>query len=182
MSNKKTSKNIVLTIMGVLILAEIGIAVYACICNAAPVYQLVNIVALVGVALYSFWLYKKPHGNMLKYAMLLSAFSIVFSKVLAMHLWGDTIIEGLLPITTACLLCYVAGRLNRINQSKFLLPIILAVLLVCCIIDWVSISVEPEYATIRYLQAPHQFITVLTLCCAYFTRYKEHKEAGLQDA
>jgi len=180
---KKTSKNILLVIMGVLILAEIAITGYEAVTSRSSLYFFINLAALVGVALYGFWFYKKPHGNMLKYAMLLSALSIVVSTIWSVFQWDEPFIEIFLPIFASCLMFYVAGRLNRIDQNKYLLPIIAAILFSTCVIDWISFCVATRtIKLIRYLAVPNQFITLLTLMIAYFVRYKEHKEAGLADA
>jgi len=117
---------------------------------------------------------------MLKYAMILSALSIVVAEVESIYEWPDPFIEIFLPIFSACLLFYVAGRLNRIEQNKYLLAIVVIILLIGCIIDWISFSASPV-ATIVYFKIPCHFIVVLTLTIAYFVRYKEHKEAGISD-
>ncbi len=177
----KTSKNILLAIMGVLILAEIVLNVYCCITGRKIVYNLINLIALVVVAFYGFELYKKPHGNMLKIAMLVSALAIVVSVIESIYEWPDQFIEIFLPIFAACLLFYVAGRLNRIEQNKYLLPLVAIILLACCVMDWVSFISDPV-ATIVYFKVTNHFVITLTLMIAYFVRFKEHKEAGLMDA
>ena len=177
---KKTSKNILLIIMGVLFLVEIVNLVYDSITRELFAYNLLSLLEIIGVALYVFWLYKMPHGNMLKYAMLLSALSIVVHSVLAIYQHGDMPVEAFPPILAACLLFYVAGRLNRIDQNKYLLPIVALVLLVSCIIEWTQFSTDANILS-KCIKAPRHFISVLILMIAYFVRYKEHKEAGLVD-
>ena len=179
--DKRNQKNILFVIIGVLLLAEIANLVYDSITRTLFTYNLLSLIEIIGVALYVFWLYKIPHGNMLKYAMLLSALSIVVHSVSAIYQHGDMPVEVFPPILAACLLFYVAGRLNRIEQNKYLLPIIVIVLLVSCIIEWTHISTNTVNMVSKYLKVPRHFISVLTLMIAYFVRYKEHKEAGLID-
>jgi len=178
---KKTSKNILLTIMGVLILAEIVIHVYCCVSGRNVVYSIVSLFALVGVALYGFVLYKKPHGNVLKYSMLLCALAIVIDAIESVYAWSDPFVEVFLPVFAACLMFYVAGRLNRIGQNRYLLFVVAIMLFMHCVINWVSFA-DMQIPKIVYFAVPGQFITVLTLIIAYFVRFKEHKEAGIIDA
>ncbi len=182
MSEKKTSKNIWLHIMGLLILVELAVAVKACVFGWV-IDEILDMAVLIGIALYGFWLYKKPHGNMLKYVIILNALSIVLTSVLSIYEWGDLLVEVIFPILAACMMFYVAGRLNRIEQNRYLFILIAVCVIVGRFSELVSISADPDPASklLRYLEAPRQLITILTLCCAYFTRYQEHKEAGLAD-
>jgi len=73
--------------MGILILAEMVITSNAVALDALTYIPI--IVSLVFVALYGLWLYKQPHGNILKYAMLLFAASIILNAVVAAYNnWG----------------------------------------------------------------------------------------------
>ena len=118
---------------------------------------------------------------MLKYAMLLCALSIVVHSVWAIYQHGDTAIEAFPPVLAACLLFYVSGRLDRIEQNKYLFIIIALILLVSCIIEWTQFSGSGIEVVSKCLKAPRHLISVLILIIAYFIRYKEHKEAGLVD-
>ncbi len=177
MSQKKTSKNIVLAIMGILIIFTLAASILKAILTDTPAIWLNNITFL-GIAAYGFWLYKKPHGNMLKYTMLLFAFTVAYSSCRAVFLYGDGFADLFTGVLAAGAICYVAGRLNRIERNRILMPIIALVLLVDFLLDVIC---APEAPFLQHVSAARFFVTFLTLCCAYFTRYQEHKEAGLAD-
>ncbi len=175
MSEKKTSKNIWLHIMGVLILL-VTIS-RLCTIGENTLQGILMIASLVLTALYGFFLYKKPHGNMLKFAMLLFSFTGILSNCI--YLAYAPVAYDYAIILGYTVLFYVAGRLNRIEQNRFILPVLLVMLIIKSVI--LVNAFHPE-TFVGFLSNFCQPITLLTLCCAYFTRYQEHKEAGLQDA
>ncbi len=181
MTEKKISKNIWLHIMGVLILAEIVVTILSLMGGQDDTLICIGtIITLVFTALYGFFLYKKPHGNMLKYTMLLLAAFMVFNAALCLKNRYNSSLVHILRLFIPCIICYVAGRLNRIEQNKYLLTFATVATLVLDII--------PVILCIGNFNASWLFrifwdvIILITLMIAYFTRYKEHKEAGLQDA
>ncbi len=180
MSNKNTSKNVWLHIMGVLILSELTATVLSLIIGAGGVMSEIIIVPMVFAILYGFWLYKKPHGNMLKYTMLLLALAQILQHARLLILGNTEGYVAIIGLLCAGVIIYVAGRLNRIEQNKYLLIAVAIITFVCTILDIVpDIGKYSPILLFSYLYEP---IMVLALMIAYFTRYKEHKEAGLQDA
>ena len=174
MENKKTTTNILLIIMGILTLAEIILRL--CIIKTNTFSGIVLIISMLFVALYCFFLYKKPHGNTLKYAMLLFALSSIFSSISYLMKVPDY--NSAIIILADAGICYGAGRLNRIDQNRILFPIIAIVLLGCSI--W-SVTHYNTGGVIRAFSFFNGFIAFTALMIAYFIRYKEHKEAGLAD-
>jgi len=174
---KKTSKNVWLIIMGVLVLAAIVIRVF--ILQTRTVFAFLQLLSLVFTALYCFFLYKKPHGNMLKYAMLIFVLTNIIGGSLNL-LRGEQ--YQIAKVLASAALCYCAGRLNRIEQNKILLPIIGIVYLgLSMYTTRYFISTLPD-SWIQFLASFTNAINYLTLLIAYFVRFKEHKEAGLTDA
>jgi len=174
---KKTSKNILLIIMGVLILASIAITI--CSITWSPVLCGLALVVLVFVALYGFVLYKKPHGNMLKYAMLLFAAVYIISAIIIASQGDGIVAFSIIGTLAASAIFYGAGRLNRIEQNKFVFviaDIIFFVLELFTAITCPTGSFTGTFVLFNY------FIIFTTLIIAYFVRYKEHREAGLNDA
>jgi len=174
---KKTSKNnILLAIMGVLILTEIVIGF---ITLQNPFFDILGMIPLFFIALYGFWFYKKPHGNMLKYAMILLAISeIMTSLVCVKNGWNFE--RQTFKIFAAAALIYAAGRLNRIDQNKYILPLVFVVQFACDALAVIDFS--PLYSPIYFIAWFSGTISAAALLIAYFVRYKEHKEAGLSDA
>jgi len=178
---KKTSKNILLAIMGVLILLELFAAI-ASFSSLNFIASSCAIVALLFVALYGFWLYKKPHGNMLKYSMIILAASIIVNAAKCIQMNYNPLYIHITRLLSAAMITYIAGRLNRIEKNKYLFVIGVVALFV---VDFMGIipNIGSEYFTFFvFLRFVYDAVTLLTLMIAYFVRYKEHKEAGLMDA
>jgi len=65
--------------------------------------------------------YKQPHGNLLRYIILLYAANIILGLRAAVQ-YGNTGIITLLAIRIG-LLCYIAGRLVKVKQNLILMII-----------------------------------------------------------
>jgi len=177
MSNKKTGTNVALAIMGVLILILIALEIYSL--STPNLIFFCDLAALVCTALYGFFLYKKPHGNMLKYTMLIFAASnLVIAIQMLWYNVGSAYVHAI-SLVIAGMLCYVAGRLNRIEQNRFILLIALVLFVIRSVASLILFP-TPSFIT-NFTICGQPIIMFLTLCCAYFVRYKAHKEAGLAD-
>jgi len=175
----KTSKNILLVIMGILILVEL-VSSIATADSQNAISSICKVLSLAFVALYGFWLYKKPHGNMLKYAMLFFAATEIIRIVQNIQLGYGDIYMNVLQIYVIAIVVYVAGRLNRIEQNKYLLAI--AAVAQFAGVGLSAFSSVNSVTALRFFTRFSSGILIITLMIAYFTRYKEHKEAGLADA
>jgi len=184
---EKKKQNVLLIIMGALI--TISLIARLCVIKDYSISGIPMIVSLIFVALYGFWLYKKPHGNMLKYAMLLFAFASIISAVSVIIMDMDYISTSekikydiafkIVKILCASAICYGAGRLNRIKQNRILFPIIDLLFLVESVSMFFTYS--NDYSVLIMFSYFNFTIAFTTLMIAYFVRYKEHREAGLTD-
>jgi len=174
---KKRSKNILLTIMGMLIIF-MGIAV---ICTVSGYWlpAICVLAALIFCALYGFWLYKIPHGNILKYAMLLTAAANIITDAYLISTNCGSLSVHIVSLLSAAAVCYGAGRLNRIEQNKYIFVITDIIFLIIAVI-W-AFETPAEFSLLIFVKLFVYFIAFTTLFFAYFVRYKEHKEAGLSD-
>jgi len=179
MENRKRT-NIVLVVMGALILMEMITSIISVIEHGIiSAMSLSAIASLVFIAIYGFILYKKPHGNILKYAMLLLALAQVLNYADCLKMGYIEEYISIIGLISAGIVVYVSGRLNRIEQNKYLLMIALILELFNAIFSIVKYANFISVAfVITYL---FESIAILTLMIAYFVRYKEHKEAGLTD-
>lgn len=172
-------KNILLAMMGVLVIAEFVLRISRI--NSATITGVLMLLVMAFVVLYGFWLYKKPHGNLLKYTMLLFAFVTILISGYYLSISSASGVTRAMyfgKLITAGLVCYCAGRLNKIKQNKIIFPIIDVFLLAYGI--WgcvVSKNVTFTYA-FNFFET---FIIFTTIMIAYFVRYQEHHEAGLLD-
>jgi len=174
---EKKKQNVLLIFMGLLIMAELVITTSVVTLDALTYIPI--IVSLVFVAFYGFWLYKKPHGNILKYAMLLFAVSIILNAVVAAYNNWGAMYHQVLRLFASASICYCAGRLNRVEQNKMILPIAELLLIVYAVAG--ASSAVGNVSSLSILIFFSYPITLLTLMIAYFVRFKEHKEAGISD-
>jgi len=178
MENKKT-KNALLAIMGVMII--VGIIARLLKIQTKPISTSLYLLSLVFTALYGFCLYKKPHGNMLKYAMLIFLVTTIIQACNTIALKG-TMNHTIVRVIASVAVCYCAGRLNRIDQNKYIMPIIALLYfgestyrIVGDIMDQ-SVNLA---SSIRHFSYTFNYITLMI---AYFVRFEEHREAGIMDA
>lgn len=135
----------------------------------------INYVAIIYYALYGF---KIPHGNSLKYIILIFALSLVD----AVALESGARYTGLVPektlisatLTGVCILIvsYVAGRLDRFYKNILLCTIALILLIVR------ALSMT-HYPTIMFVDFADVIIWI-DIMCVYAIRYNQHREVGLQ--
>ena len=121
--------------------------------------------------------YKKPHGNLLKYLLLLFAICCLSSviTVSAEHNTIDTVFNGIRGIVVL-MTGYVAGRLNRFKQNVILMSIVGVLMLASSLICIVYCT-----EVLSFLSCFTFFLLWVDVMIAYIIRYKEHKEAGLVD-
>jgi len=137
----------------------------------------INLLLYVAIAWYAFVGYKKPHGNSLKLIMLVFVALMLVS--LARNVLKGRIEMSLLRVITMLIIVYIAGRLERIEQNKYLVTVVLALLLINPVYKSIT---ENEMILNAFIKRSTNIIMWVDLCAAYFIRYRKHKEAGLIDA
>ena len=80
------------------------------------------------VFFYGVYGYKKPHGNMVRYLLLLLAFYIAVSVLILTERWEIPWVILACSNFAAVLIGYIAGRLNKIKKN-IVIAIIVTVLL-----------------------------------------------------
>ncbi len=121
--------------------------------------------------------YKKPHGNLLKYLLLLFAICCLSGIVTeaAEHNVIDTvynIVRGIVVIMTS----YIAGRLDHYKQNIVLMSIIGVFMLGSSFVYTFNCT-----EVFSFLSCFTFFVLWVDMMAAYVIRFKEHKEAGLLD-
>lgn len=137
----------------------------------------VECVFYLAVAVYGIWGYRKPHGNLLRYLILLLSLVTVATVQLQLAYckvpWGVVICGN----AAAVFMGYMAGRLGKVKKNRYVVAIVTLLLLIrCC---W---PVEQQYAALSVfyvLDRSTNLFAWITAVLIYFFRYKEHKEAGL---
>ena len=132
------------------------------------------------VALYVFFGYKKPHGNMLKYTFIAFSFlTVVKFFVFKPASSGFTYsMEIACCVVAAMMITYMSGRLDKIKKNMVLM-LIIGLLIVAG--ELVRVLMGSMFSVIFFLNALSKPICWLALCFAYVARYEQHKAAGLED-
>ena len=163
--------DIVLTL--VVLVAEIMCALQ----GNYTVGSIVDIAVACLIIYYAVSGYKKPHGNLLKQIMLLFGLSLVFQMNLAIMYDNKTTVV-FVPVTMM-LIAYIAGRLDRLKENRILMVIVVLNLAHCSFSSIVKGGGNGGFAINHAVLFP--LVIWITLCGAYYTRYIQHKEAGLKD-
>ncbi len=123
--------------------------------------------------------YKKPHGNLLKYLLLLFAICCLGGVVSVMA--ERTVIDTAFNYTRGIVVlmaAYVAGRLNRFKQNVFLMSVIGVLMFGSSLALFLTNSDTNLFSMFTFFTF---FVLWVDVMIAYILRYKEHKEAGLTD-
>ena len=132
------------------------------------------------VLLYSFWGYRKPHGNMLRFAMFVFGLMIIFKLVLPGR--PDTSIVNFAANAcdgfAAALITFISGRLQKIDKNKKLMIFVGVLMIVGILLLTISNS---SFSITSFIRALSQPICWASLCLAYTARYELHREAGLAE-
>lgn len=133
--------------------------------------DIVNIILCLLIGYYAVYAYRRPHGNLLRFIILIYAASYLFPVYsnAKMGRPGGSVCQAII----IGLLCYIAGRLNKWKQNTFLMIIATAIILLRAIVGYVN-----DGATIGVIT---HLVVWIDICAAYFLRYKEHKSSGLMD-
>lgn len=130
---------------------------------------------------YSIIGYKKPHGNLLKYLFL--AFDCFVLATVAHILEYNTadmpthaVIRVLLYCVVAVIVPYMAGRLDRTKENRILGTIVFVCLFITAVLNIIF-----SQSSGNFLSSMNTTILGLAILTSYMIRYKQHKEAGLQD-
>ena len=127
---------------------------------------------------YGVYGYKIPHGNLVRYLMLILAAYNVFNVTVSIYRWYKlpwvVLVAGNLA---AMFIAYMAGRLNKFKKNIIVAVFVTVLLLVECF--WYVKIPGVEISVLYYLDRCLPIFMWLTIMSIYFFRYHEHTEAGL---
>ena len=175
---------------------KVGLFVFLALSVALFVYQVINLAAggkvpffvvmhvaallvlIVAILLYVFVLYKKPHGNLLRYLFFFFGLYLAFQGTVDFQ-EANLFVPGCVNLLAALIVTYVSGRLNKIEKNQPLLLLVGVLLL----IHWILYTfVCVDYFKIdRLFGSLGDMIYLGALGFSYVARYEEHKAAGLED-
>lgn len=166
------------------IFALIGLAV-SIVCfiwrldNAVPIRSFILVAVYYGFVFYYGILgYKKLHGNMIRYLLLILAVYVALSIVVLVYRWEITWIILAASNLAAVFIAYMAGRLNKVKKNIVVTVIVSLLLLVKSF--W-PLSVPGLTSDALFiLDRTMPLFMWITVVLIYFFRYKEHKRAGIE--
>lgn len=179
MDNKKNNlERLIITVV-----ALIGAAI-SVVCFIWRLNNLVSIRSFSLIAIYygfvfyyGIYGYKKPHGNMVRYLLLILAVYIAYSITIMVGRWDISWIIFTASNLAAVFIAYVAGRLNKYKKNAVWAVIITALLLVKSF--WPIETTGLNFYVIFVLDRTLPLFMWATVMFIYFFRYKEHKLAGV---
>ena len=174
--NKNTLHRLIVAIVALIGLAVSIFSFVLRLNNALPIRSFALAAVYYGfVFFYGIYGYKKPHGNMVRYLLLILAIYIAYSITIMVERWHISGIIFSASTIVAVLIGYMAGRLNKYTKNIVLVAVISVLLLIKCL--WpldASLNVYPLFELDRTMP----LFMWLTVMFIYFFRYKEHKLAG----
>ena len=139
------------------------------------------IVMLVITAIYALYGYKKPHGNHVRYLLLIYAVYMSSIVIANQSQTWFPVYASAVNIATVILSTYMAGRLDRYKQN-LVISIAIVVLQMVHIYPFMSSYIqENTLSFVTFFKSVGPVSVWLAIAASYIIRYKPHKEAGLAD-
>jgi len=177
MKKEKPNNIVVCIICGILTAFGIVASIISSINGSGGIRLFGDISYIVDSALifyYAFYGYQRPHGNLLKFIILIFAATRLIS-VFAMAQFGRTL-EAVNNAIIIGLLCYMAGRLHRVKQNMIIMIIVAILIVLGIVLVFINTMVPGTMGAFTSL------IIWIDICVAYVLRFREHHLAGLEDA
>ena len=147
--------------------------------NKHSVLAIIGIIVTCLTVYYMFVGYKKPHGNLLRYLLIIVTLDALFVFWYAFSKIEKTFdVYELFLLLEIVIVAYVAGRLNKYKENIALLSVAFVMAFVS---GCHSASVFNLTSAIEIIGTFDKATILLALIVSYIARYKEHKEAGLAD-
>ena len=121
--------------------------------------------------------YKKPHGNMVRYLLLILALYLVTSVIVLDERWEISWVILAASNFAAVFIAYMACRLNKVKKNIFLAVLITALMLVKSF--WPMAGANLDVYALFVLDRTIPLFMWATVALIYFFRFKEHKLAGI---
>ena len=179
MQDKKTT--IYRLVIAVIALVGLAVSIASFIWrlnNALPIRSFVLAAVYYGfVFYYGIYGYQKPHGNMIRYLLLILAVYVAYSITIMVERWDISGIIFTASNLAAVFIAYIAGRLNKVSKNIVWAVVITVLLLIKSF--WPIEDNLSVYA-LFVLDRTMPLFMWATVAFIYFFRYKEHKQAGIE--
>ena len=137
------------------------------------------IVMFAIAAIYTVYGYKKPHGNHIRYLLLIH--SVYMGSLLIAYQSTQSAYACAVTVAKIILSTYMAGRLDRYKQNLIISIVILALNIVSVYL-LISMAIKNDIMSFAVFFSCIGPVTIwLAIAASYIIRYKPHREAGLAD-
>lgn len=170
---------IVLGILGLFVCASQ--LVITAIAGLNVTVSVLGVIAYLVVLIYAISAYKKPHGNLLKYVLLIYATVLALSTVTNLVQMMVAPIAAIFMILCIAPVSFMAGRLNRLDENKIIMILTGILLLASAILEAASLEILAGRSFeifIGYASTFAKFVLWIVICFIYVGRYEQHTEAG----
>ena len=173
--------------VGIVVLVGLAVAVTALIWRIASkqnALQLACVGLFYGFLLYYCFIgYQKPHGNMIQILMLILAVYVASTTVVTNGRWGSLSWITLLASNIAAVIMgFMAGRLNRIEESRYTAILVSILLLVRCMWFLENLNMSGGGILLFVLDRCLALLMWAAIVLIYVFRYNEHRKVGVEKA
>ena len=139
---------------------------------------IVSFIVFALIYFYTLYGYRLPHGNLMRYTMLLFA---VLLGLMFNSAFMSEFVRGAIIVCVA-LIAFMSGRLHKQQDCKTIILIVFLILLGDGLLS--LILTTPEYLDIvgrDFWSIGVAFVPVITwaaLSMSYWVRFRDHREAG----
>ena len=124
--------------------------------------------------------YKTPHGNLVRYLMLVFAAYMIFTVAVSIYRWYKLPWVVLVASNLAAVfIAYMAGRLNKFKKNIIVGVAVTALLLLSSFWPYKIPGIEVNL--LFFIDRMLPLFMWLTIMQIYFFRYEEHTKAGLEE-
>lgn len=143
-------------------------------------FNVLSLLLFIAAILYALFAYKKPHGNYMR--RLLLAYDLIGSIMFVLLCKNQELYLNLTNVIMILLTAYMAGRLDHYKQNVFISIINLVGTIIVSGSQMFSLSNSGRLTFVTFFgYCTGAIVCWLAIAISYIIRYKEHKEAGLQD-
>lgn len=142
-------------------------------------FMLLSLIQFALAAYYACYGYKKPHGNLMRYLLLLYAATTGIMLIMRAETQGT--LYNVTYIAVIILSTYMAGRLNKYKQNLIISLILLVINFVNVYPFLNDLISNGGLSFVSLFGAIGPIVVWLAIAGAYLTRYKLHKQAGFED-
>ena len=176
--NKKTNiQRLIIAVVGLVGFAVVITSFIWRLNSSLPIYSFGVAAVYYGfIFYYGIYGYKKPHGNLVRYLLLILAVYMAYSITIMVERWNITGIVFSASNIAAVFIGYMAGRLNKYKKNILLIILVSILLLIKCF--W-PLDTSLNMYSLFILDRTMPLFMWATVLFIYFFRYNEHKLAGI---